>query len=152
MELLIIATLLVAVPFLLFGLPGGLVKVVKSLRFDPRPDGMPQWNLWHICVYVALAALLFAAMAAGPRNEGFFLFLICVVVLGLFLRAWRREFLFLMGLRDDELPGRFDKLIWVVMLTSAAPIGVWFFRSYRLAHWPEPVAEPEKGRIAPELL
>ncbi len=42
-----------------------------------------------------------------------------------------------MGLRDDDFPGRHDKLIWVLVFVFA-PVGAWFFRSYRLAHWPEP--------------
>ena len=50
-----------------------------------------------------------------------------------------------MGLRDDDFPGRHDKLIWAFLLFAFAPIAVWFFRSYRLAHWPEPVAEPDSS-------
>jgi hypothetical protein len=46
-----------------------------------------------------------------------------------------------MGLRDADFPGRHDMLIWAFLLFVFAPIAVWFFRSYRLAHWPEPIAE-----------
>ncbi len=69
-------------------------------------------------------------------------FTISLVVLAWFVRAWSHEFVFLMGLRDEDLPGRHDKLIWAFLLFVFAPIAIWFFRSYRLAHWPEPVAEP----------
>ena len=61
-----------------------------------------------------------------------------------FVRNWQKEFVFLMGLRDDDFPGRHDKLIWAIVLLAFAPIGVWIFRSYRLAHWPEP--KPRGGR------
>jgi hypothetical protein len=43
-----------------------------------------------------------------------------------------------MGLRDDDFPGRNDKLIWVLVLLVFAPLGPWLFRSYRVAHWPQP--------------
>ena len=64
-----------------------------------------------------------------------------------FVRNWQKEFVFLMGLRDGDFPGRHDKLIWAVVLTAFAPVGVWFFRAYRLAHWPEPAPaiDPERG-------
>ncbi len=58
-------------------------------------------------------------------------------VLVWFVRNWCNEFVFLMGLRDDELPGRHDKAIWAVVLLLLAPVGVWLFRSFRMARWPE---------------
>jgi hypothetical protein len=75
--------------------------------------------------------------------------LLSLWVLAWFVRNWRKEFVFLMGLRDDDLPGRHDKLIWATMLVALAPIGVWFFRSYRLAHWPEPKTVTH-GEFGPE--
>jgi hypothetical protein len=42
-----------------------------------------------------------------------------------------------MSRRDDEFPGRSDKRGWFLLLTLAAPAGVWIFRSYRKARWPE---------------
>jgi hypothetical protein len=69
-----------------------------------------------------------------------------LIVLVLYLRTWRDEFIFLMGLRDDVFPGHNDKLIWVLLLVLT-PVGVWLFRSYRLAHWPRPerTRHPEAG-------
>jgi len=32
-----------------------------------------------------------------------------------------------MGLRDDDFPGRNDKLIWVLMLLVFAPVDPWLF-------------------------
>jgi hypothetical protein len=66
-----------------------------------------------------------------------------------FIQNWRNEFVVLMGLRHDDFPGQNDKVIWAIMLLAFAPITVWFFRSYRLAHWPEP--EPvSQSRLHPE--
>ena len=62
----------------------------------------------------------------------------------LFARAWVREFAYLMRLGDDAFPGRNDKLIWAILLIVLPPVGVWLFRAYREAHWPE--AKPAKAR------
>ena len=54
-------------------------------------------------------------------------------------------FVFLMGLCDDDLPGRHDKLIWAFLLFVFAPIAIWLFRSYRPAYWPEPAVESDSS-------
>jgi len=54
----------------------------------------------------------------------------------LFCGMWVREFRLLMLRRDDEFPGRSDKLAWIFALTLLAPAGVWLSRSYRMARWP----------------
>ena len=92
---------------------------------------------------VVICGLLFAMTTVGSPIFPFSL--IVLIVLGLFLKVWRDEFVFLMGRNDDDFPGRHDKLVWVVVLLVFAPAGTWFFRSYRLAHWPEP-----EGRLQPE--
>ncbi|SIO56204.1 hypothetical protein SAMN05444166_5200 [Singulisphaera sp. GP187] len=92
---------------------------------------------------LALVLLLFAAASVGPRESSFFLFLAALIVIAFFLWAWQREFLFLMSLRDDAFPGQYDKLIWAFLLLMMAPVGLWFFRSYHLTHWPEPKSKPE---------
>jgi hypothetical protein len=112
----------------------------------------PRFNLWHIVLGVAVTALLLGVASSSPHDDQVFVLLLSVLVLAFFFYVWKREFLFLMQLEDDELPGRFDKLIWFVMLTAFAPVGVWFFRSYRVAHWPEPKAEALLGETAPEAL
>src|SRR6185312_13214568 len=71
-----------------------------------------QTKLWHIVVALALSALLFAATLPGPGMNALPLYLAVLTVLALVVRAWRYEFLFLMALDDEELPGRYDKLIW----------------------------------------
>ena len=46
--------------------------------------------------------------ARGP--EGMFSFvLLCLGFLVWFVRNWQQEFVFLMGLRDGDFPGRHDK-------------------------------------------
>ena len=61
--------------------------------------------------------------------------------------------------RADEFPDRHDKLAWVFVLTAMAPAGVWLFRSYRRARWPEvldgvrphPLDEPAPDLDATEM-
>jgi hypothetical protein len=152
MELIILAAIVVGIPVLLFGTSEWFASAAKALRRDDFAGRSLQLKLWHVVVAVALFALLFAALAAGPKEGGFFLFLTAMVIVGLLLHTWRQEFVFLMSLRDDDFPGRHDKLIWTFMLTAMAPIGLWFFRSYRLSHWPEPKPDPDHARTAPEAL
>ena len=109
-----------------------------------------QFTIWQMMTIVIVAALLFHAFTArGPEAGLPSIMLLCLGFLVWFVRNWRKEFVFLMGQRDDRFPGRHDKLIWVVMLTAFAPIGVWFFRAYRLANWPEPKPVIH-GEVGPE--
>jgi len=117
--------------------------------FDSLKDGNP----WRFVAIALGLILLLAALNAevGPRGESNVLAVLCLGVLGVFLHIWRREFVFLMGRRDEEFPGQFDKLIWAAFLIMMAPVGLWFFRSYRLGHWPEPKTETIRGRAAADL-
>jgi hypothetical protein len=145
LALLIMVAVFVAAVALTLGAVRGLDP--SAVAGSERLRWLNGWKLWHVLVAILFLALVFAAFSAHDGELP--AFLAAVLVLVLFLRAWRHEFLFLMSLRDDEFPGRFDKLVWVFALTLFAPIGLWFFRSYRLAHWPEP--EPVKGHPAREL-
>ena len=81
--------------------------------------------------------------------------LLAVAVVFLCTRAWIREFSFLMALRDEDFPGRSDKLVWVILLTVMVPIGFWTFRSFREAHWPGLDVEAEAAVFKsadPELI
>lgn len=123
---------------------------------DPRGfhqtlrQGRPfRWPAWQIAAWIAVAIFLLYA-AAEWRHGGAAPFTLLALILGAgFVLAWQREFVFLMSLRDDDLPGRHDKVIWAVLLLALAPIGVWFFRAYRLAHWPEAKGEFH-GEFGPE--
>jgi hypothetical protein len=99
---------------------------------------------------VAAAAWVFALFTLGRSGEmEVFLFISLLLVLLLFFGLWRREFRLLMLRRDDEFPGRLDKIGWFLMLSVAAPAGVWLFRSYRRARWPESVVAVKPKRSSP---
>jgi hypothetical protein len=106
----------------------------------------PRFTIRQLMAAVVLVAL-FLIIGDGPSPEArLALTLLALGALIWFARTWQKEFVFLMGLRDDELPGLHDKLIWAVLLLALAPIGIWFFRAYRLAHWPEPAPAVDKVR------
>jgi hypothetical protein len=104
---------------------------------------LSRFKLWQVMAVVVVLGLLFS-MASVPSPIIPFS-LIVLIALGLFMKAWRNEFVFLMGRQDEDFPGRHDKLLWVLLLVFYAPAGVWFFRSYRLIHWPESAQAPEPG-------
>ena len=104
-------------------------------RLDAWVKRSETWRLIMAVVVVlvllqAIVALLFAPAA-----------LLLLATFGLaaffFARAWLREFTFLMRADDDAFHGRNDKLIWAILLIVVSPVGLYLFRSYRLAHWPE---------------
>src|SRR5437660_8949830 len=115
LEVIVVAAAVGAIPALLLGLARlVLAGGPAPLRPDVWPglsrDGSPRWDrLVQVALGFGLVVLLL--FAGGPgRHDGVFVFLLALAVLGLFLYAWRREFVFLMSLRDDDFPGRFDKL------------------------------------------
>ena len=114
----------------------------NTLVVDHGPTGiawLDAWlvrvKLWHVMVWVALTALIFAAVVAthriGLEDAGFALVLTGLLLLGLFLRAWRHEFVILMAQPDNVFPGRHDKIIWVLMFVLLPPLAVGSFRVYR---------------------
>jgi hypothetical protein len=138
MGFLLIIAFVVGVPALLLSVHRWAPpELVRGEWPETWPTISPR-RIWQIGGAIALAVFLCAFANAGPHEEGFFLLLAVLIMVALFLWTWQREFLFLMGLRDDAFPGRFDKPIWAVFLITMAPVSLWFFRSYRLAHWPEP--------------
>jgi hypothetical protein len=151
MEFLLVAAAVVGIPFLLFGMPDGSRYNPRSRRSDDFAGWLARLKPWQVGLATILIGLLFLTMNSPPHSRGgIFLFGVAIVVVALYLRAWRSEFLFLMSLRDDDFPGQYDKLIWCVVLTAFAPVGLWFFRSYHLIHWPEPEPKPDHARTAPE--
>jgi hypothetical protein len=142
--LLTVFIMMPALVFAYFGLLFGLGPVLspERLRSIRRSLWPLRLTLWQMMCVVAVAAFLI--LVFEKQLEVVFTFIaVSLLVLAWFVRAWSLEFVFLMGLRDDDFPGRHDKLIWAFLLFTFAPIAIWFFRSYRLAHWPEPVAEPD---------
>jgi hypothetical protein len=139
--LTVIVALLAFVPAF-FGSIFGLAQVLSPERL--RRLGHDLWplrlTLWQLMSVVAVAAFLILALENGYMF-GVVLVVVSIFVLASFVRAWSHEFVFLMGLRDSDLPARHDKLIWIFLLLSLPPITTWLFRSYRAAHWPEPVQE-----------
>jgi hypothetical protein len=137
--------LLIVVPAFVvafFGALFGLAHVLSPERLRRIRENL--WPLrltrWQMMTAVAVAGFLILAFAQGYAVALAVLF-ISFVALAWFVRAWCHEFVFLMGLRDQDFPGRHDKLVWAFLLFTFAPLTVWLFRAYRRAHWPEPVAE-----------
>jgi hypothetical protein len=135
---IVMPAFVIACIYLIFG----LAQVMSSDRL--RRLGHALWplrlTLWQMMSAVAVAAFLILAFENG-RMTALVVVVASFVVLAWFVRAWTHEFVFLMGLRDSDLPARYDKLIWTFLLLSFPPITTWLFRSYRVAHWPEPVQE-----------
>jgi hypothetical protein len=143
---IILPAFVVGVVALLFGL--GRFVGAERLMGAGRRIRPAQFTIGQMMAAVAVAALVLLFFASDPGPGRIFpLTLLALWILAWFFRSWRKEFVFLMGLRDEDLPARGDKLIWVALLLFLAPIGVWFFRAYRLAHWPEPspAIAPEHG-------
>jgi hypothetical protein len=137
---IVIAALVIA----FFGSLFGLAQVLSPERL--RRLGHDLWplrlTLWQMMSVVAVAAFLILVVEKG-YTFAMVLVVVSLIVLAWFVRAWSHEFVFLMGLRDSDLPARHDKLIWAFLLLTFPPITTWLFRSYRLAHWPEPVHEAQ---------
>jgi hypothetical protein len=110
-------------------------------------EGFPKIRLGQIGGIVVVAAFVFALFTVGPDGEVPIMVLGVAVPLIVFFTLWRRELAALMLRRGDEFPDPTDKMVWIVLLTIAAPAGVWLFRAYRKARWPEPV---KAGRWAVE--
>jgi len=113
-------------------------------------------GLRHARVWQVVPALFFVMVLAyslvnrEAARDGLPLVLCFAGAAALFVLAWGRELLFLMTLRDEDLPGRFDKPIWAFLLIALAPLGLVLFRIHRLAHWPEPRRQP-KPRPAADI-
>ena len=101
-------------------------------------EGFPKLRIHQVLGIVALSAFALAIIAALELREAAFLVIIpAIAILLMFAGMWSREFRLLMLRRADEFPDRTDKLAWIFVLTAMAPAGVWLFRSYRRARWPE---------------
>lgn len=124
----------------------GILAIVAGLIVVPTIafmilslfEGFPRIRLGQIAGIVAVAAWFFGLFGVpGPWQAELYLFWTVVGLLLFFFGAWKRELRLLMLRRDDEFAGRLDKIGWFLLLTIGAPAGVWLFRSYRKARWPE---------------
>jgi hypothetical protein len=112
--------------------------------------GFPRLKLRQVAGVVAVVAWV-CALVASPMEGWLLLSATAVVVLLAFAAMWVHEFRALMLRRDDEFPGRHDKLVWAVALLLIAPAGVWLFRAYRKAQWPDPPRpRPARSETAPD--
>jgi hypothetical protein len=133
---------IVAITLLYVGLPTACFLVISLF------EGFPRIKLRQVAGIVAVAALVFAGFSVGSGGEFPVMVILVVAPMLIFFGLWRREFRHLMLRSDEDFPGRSDKLGWFLMLTFGAPAGVWLYRSFRKARWPEPVAGP-RGRQSP---
>jgi hypothetical protein len=141
---------------------GFLVLLVA--RMLDESGGRPEWlsnvcerlrplKAWHFLGVAVVAA----ALAISSNLSALLLALLGLAAVVVYTVGWCREFLFLMGLRDDDFSGQFDKPIWAFVLVVTGPVGLWIFRTYRAAHWPSSIApvpepRPAKPSHAPDLL
>jgi hypothetical protein len=113
---------------------GGWQRFVESVR---------QVRIWQIAVAIAYDGLVFSMLFSHRRPDyELATFFVMVAFSGLFLYAWSREFWLLMDLGDADFRGRYDKPIWVFLLVILAPVSLFLFRSYRLAHWADRELKP----------
>ena len=145
-EFLVAVALVIGLPAMLLGLLQLIVP--QSTLHERVRHRISRYKLWQLMVAIAVLGLLFSMATVRAPILPFSLAVLIVLVL--FVKAWRDEFVFLMGLGDGDLPGRHDKLMWAALLLVLAPVGVWFFRAYRLAHWPEPAPAIDPERRAEE--
>lgn len=98
-------------------------------------------RLRHLALAAVLALViltLFAPWAGIP--------LLIVGGLLFYTATWAREFLFLMGLGDGDLPGRYDKPIWIAAL--CVPVaGLVMFLVFKRMHGlgGKPAGGPDLG-------
>ncbi len=121
---------------------GRLVPAVRSAAAGLMDLARP-WPVAFLLYGLAVVALFLDHNAV---RDGLPQFLLLAGLALASLVFWFRELLFLMALRDDELPGRFDKPIWAFLLIALPPVGLIAFRCHRAAHLrpePSPLAKPK---------
>lgn len=96
---------------------------------------------WH----VALAALgAFVLLTAFAPNGAFLLAMAVLAATAIYW--WVHQFLYLMGLRDEDLPGRFDKPVWAFLMIVAPPVGLLMFMAFQRGR--AATAKPEPTELS----
>jgi hypothetical protein len=149
MGLLIAIAAFVVVPFVVLCLVRGLDNVIEGMpRLEDLFGRFRRVRIWQL---VLAFALLMLVVSIASADSALALVVASLALVVAFARIWVHEFWSLMALRDDDFPGRFDKLVWAALLVLVAPLGVWLFRSYRLVHWPD--TEPVRAKaMEPEVI
>jgi hypothetical protein len=101
--------------------------------------GFPRLRIQQVLGIIGVFAWVFTVIAydGSPVGMSLLVTFSALVILVSFAGMWAQEFRLLMLRRADEFPDRYDKLAWIFLLMAMAPAGVWLFRSYRRARWPE---------------
>jgi hypothetical protein len=98
--------------------------------------GFPRLRLSQLAGMVLVAAWFSAIFSIPGNNVENQVIVTVMFMLPVIGGMWIHELRTLMVHRDDEFPGRFDKLIWSLALLFFAPAAVWLFRHYRRTQWP----------------
>jgi len=121
------------------------VHTIRVTGWDLLDQALSRLRFWPAVVVCGLSALIFIGAASHDPEPAMVLALILIGVL--FFRAWRHEFVTLMGCDENAFAGRFDKLIWVALMVLVPPIGYTCFRAYRRTL--QPVAEAATPHAKP---
>ncbi len=86
---------------------------------------------WQLALGAVVALFLLTLVLPLVVTAAVIAFLLVLVA------VWIHEFLALMRLTDNDFPGRFDKLVWSIVMIVFAPVGLIAFAIYRRRRWPD---------------
>jgi hypothetical protein len=125
---------LLVIAAILFG-PLRFLAMRKPLR-----DRLRSVPPLAIVLAMLVPSVLSIAMFLGPDGG---VVLVLAALSGLAF-LWFRELLGLMAMSDDAFPGRFDKVLWFVLLVLLPPVGLAAFATFRRSFWA--VEKPAPGQ------
>jgi hypothetical protein len=136
----ILAVLVVAVAATL--LLTAASRLPSAARIDQTLRQVPSWAILLGIAFVVVMGSILAFETPAPG-----LLLVALGTIVLLIVSWVRDFAYLMSQPDHAFPGRYDKLIWALLLIVLPPVGVVAFWSYRRAQLGESrVAKPAAAR------
>ena len=119
-----------------------LARVLAESASTPRPLADAIYRLRSMRIGYLSAAIgvvgMLLLVSSSPR---FAVLIVGFGLIGAYVAMLINALSFLMTRTDDDFPGTFDKPIWAALLLATGPLGLFLFRAYRQAHWPEPVEE-----------